>query len=162
MNSATISTIEDLKSFKWFNLAGKPLTENASTAVSIDTYDEMLKSIESNRWMNIRIQALNRITKGVREDDLELFKDWNTIAKEIMPFSKSITSMAIEHLDCQPNDKTMIEKHVYWDIHHLLLEAEYSHIIEPGFFAYISYWYSLGHLPCGWIGKIPQGKLLVY
>lgn len=162
MNLSTLATIEGLGKFKWFSLVGEPLDKDTSSAISVKTYDRMLRNIESNSWMNLRIQALNRITNSVREHDLDLFRDWNIITKEIMPISRQITDKAIEFIDCTQADREIITKQVYWDVHHLLIEAEYSSIVEPGFFAYISYWYSVGHLPCGWQGKAPDGKLLVY
>lgn len=162
MNLPTLATIEDLKKFRWFSLVGKPLREDTSSAISVKTYGQMIESIDSNSWMNLRIQALNRITNSVREYDIDLFRSWNAIAKEIMPISREIADAAIEHMDFRLTDREIISKQVYWDIHHLLIEAEYSSIIEPGLFSYISYWYSVGHLPCGWRGRAPNGNLLVY
>ncbi len=35
-------------------------------------------------------------------------------------------------------------------------------VYPPGFYASQAYWYASGHFPCGWRGKVPQGKLIVY
>jgi hypothetical protein len=51
---------------------------------------------------------------------------------------------------------------VRWDILHLAMEAGFADVYPPGFFASQAYWYACGHFPCGWRGKFPQGKLIIY
>ena len=56
----------------------------------------------------------------------------------------------------------VFEDTVQWDILGVCMEAEYADIFQPGFYASQAYWYINGHFPCGWEGKFPNGKLIVY
>ena len=51
---------------------------------------------------------------------------------------------------------------VDWDIIGVLMEAEYADVYPPGYYASQAYWYVHGHFPCGWQGKFPKGKLIIY
>jgi hypothetical protein len=56
----------------------------------------------------------------------------------------------------------VFEDTVQWDVLHLCMEAEYADVYPPGFFASQAYWYVAGRFPCGWEGKFPAGRLVVY
>ena len=48
------------------------------------------------------------------------------------------------------------------DILHACIEAEYSDVYPPGFFASQAYWYCTGRFPCGWKGDFPDGQQGIY
>lgn len=48
------------------------------------------------------------------------------------------------------------------DIEMACLEQEYSHLVEPGFHQIVAEWYVRGHFPCGWEGRFPKGKLVIF
>ena len=48
------------------------------------------------------------------------------------------------------------------DMLHACIEAEYSDVYPPGFFASLGYWYCTGRFPCGWKGDFPDGKMIIY
>jgi hypothetical protein len=51
---------------------------------------------------------------------------------------------------------------ICYDIGHYLLEVEYSDVVEPGYYAEQMEWYRLGHFPCGWQGKWPEGRRVIF
>lgn len=57
---------------------------------------------------------------------------------------------------------TMTES-LKWDLMNFLLEDAYSSLLqEPFFFDGLISVYEAGHMPCGWSGTWPAGKLVIY
>jgi hypothetical protein len=49
-----------------------------------------------------------------------------------------------------------------WNLVNYLLEDAYSNFLQEPFFDGLINVYEAGHMPCGWSGTWPAGKLVIY
>ena len=45
---------------------------------------------------------------------------------------------------------------------HAIMLVEYAKFCPPSFYMNLFSVYELGHLPCDWDGRCPEGSLLIY
>lgn len=159
MHPRTKATLAELTAAAWFRRVGEPVE---GPFVPVKSWDEAIEQCSSLAWENLSLEAANRYREAVLKRSPERYQQWNTIADELRP-------VVVAFVDRQT--RATIEKHglpkvfkdrVNWDIMHLCMEAEYADVFPPGFFASQAYWYVQGHFPCGWEGKFPVGKLVLY
>lgn len=159
MNLRTIRTIDDLEKAAWFSCVGVKDTNAARVLVS---WEEAIKSCDSVEWENLCLEAANQYRERLIERSKERFQKWNDIAREIRPTAIALVRRkTIQVIQANSLPKVFLDT-VDWDIAHLLMEAEYADVYPPGFYASQAYWYVKGHFPCGWEGKFPEGRLIIF
>lgn len=60
---------------------------------------------------------------------------------------------------CLPEER---DAYVRIDIINIIMVLSYSKYYQSSFYQKLLYVYEHGYLPCGWSGRYPKGKLLVY
>ena len=165
LERATVATLDELSQATWFSEVGKPLKLDPSVEDKVylcKTWDEAITHCSKISWENIQIKAGNTLSRRVIQVSPERFKVWNEVAGKVRPLALELVASKIDEVKAKKQLPQSFEHRVKWDIIHLLMEAEYSDIVQPAFFAAQSYWYVTGRFPCGWKGEFPNGKLVVF
>lgn len=161
MHPCTIATIEQLRQSVWFSRVG--FRDAPHTAQFVSSWREAIESCSTWDWENYQLEAANLYCEALFAKDPVQFADWNHHVIAVRP-----EALDIAREKCAPIISTLQERgrfveSVEWDMIHLLVEAEYSDVIEPNFFGRLGWWYVNGHFPCGWTGPFSvEGRLVVY
>lgn len=159
MTPLTTETLRVLRETVWFSRVGIP---EFALPEFVSSWAEAMATATDPTWDEIVHEAANRLRERILERDRARFAQWNETVRALKP-----TSMML----VQEKTADVIARHalpktflagVNWDILALLLECEFNDVVPPGFFAAQGYWYVQGHYPCGWRGKFPQGRPLVF
>jgi hypothetical protein len=160
MNTKTKKLLEDLESAHLFHAIGQKDRQEWGYAVS--WMDAMAHCVGSS-WSNTLIGSLNRLSEKVLAQSKSRYQDWHTVDFEIRPL---ILALAKKKTADLMSSKPLPDKFMYSvfaDFLGVAMEAEYSDIVAPGFCTNMIFdCYLKGHFPCGWEGKFPAGRLIVY
>lgn len=157
----TQATLQDMAKIPWFSRVGCRHPE-VSTARVVGNWYEAVTLLEGE-WEELCLDAANGYCEQLMKVAKPRFQTWN----ETVELIKRETEPMIDALVARRADLQALPKVVHdtirWDMLHLCIEAEYSDCLPPGFYASNSYWYSVGHLPCGWEGgRFPDGRIIIY
>lgn len=159
MHERTIATLDDLERTDWFSSVGK---RDSVRANFLDSWGEAVASCEGEKWKALREEAASQYRLRLTERDMERFRAWNALVREIKATTIPLVLGKIKGVVEDNNLPQGFINAVQWDILHLCMEAEYADIFPPGFYAAQAYWYSRGHFPCGWEGDFPGGRPIVF
>ena len=159
MHPRTIATLEQLEKANWFSRVG---TTDTTAAIVLSSWKEATDHCGSNDWQNLCLEAANQLRERILERSKERFLKWNEIAIEVKKIAEPFVRRKIEPVVRQYNLPLVFEHSVQWDIIHVCMEAEYADVFPPAYYASQAYWYTKGHFPCGWEGKFPEGKLIIF
>lgn len=159
MHARTQATLKQLDEVEWFRAVGQKDTD---VAIILPSWIEAIASCASVDWENLCLEAVNRYCKQLMSRDKERFNQWNAIANAVKAVTIPLVTRKIEQVVKENGLPKVFEDTVQWDIVHLAMESEYADIYPPGFYASQAYWYVKGHFPCGWQGRFPDGKLIIY
>lgn len=157
----TLTTLKEISTFPWFSRVGER-DANVSTAALLGNWYEAISSVESEEWEQTCLDAANGYADQLSKAAPLRFRDWNDKVEAI---KRTIVPMIRALFSTRPDLQTLpvvVRDSVQWDILHVCLEAEFSDCVPPGFYASNSYWYRAGHFPCGWQGKFPDGRIIIY
>ncbi len=159
MRPNTLATLDHLEKSEWFTKVGVKDTESA---IVLSSWDDTIKSSSQPEWENLCLEAINQLSGRILERSKERYRQWNDVVielkKTVIPFVK----IKIERVSVENKLSKSFEDSVQWDILAVCIEAEYSDVFPPAFYASQAYWYVNGHYPCGWQGDFPNGKLIIY
>ena len=110
------------------------------------------------------MEARNRLTVDLHHHSRQEYDQWNEITDEAK--SKIVTPLAEEVWKPKVSELEFPEAVVSdlrWNVLAAVMEHAYRNEtrIEP-FFKRLLVVYQSGHLPCGWDGVWPDGRLLVF
>lgn len=161
LRPSTVATLMEIKNFPWFSKVGSR-DPDVSTAVVVSNWYEAISSVESEDWENLCLDAANGYAERLSITAPSRFRGWNekveAVKRTTVPLIDTLFS---SRTDLRSLPKVVLDT-VQWDILSVCLEAEFSDCIPPGFHASNSYWYRVGHFPCGWRGKFPEGRPIIY
>ncbi|KHT10605.1 hypothetical protein [Pectobacterium carotovorum] len=151
--------LNKLLGIKWFSRVGEPLLiSNITVANSLNEAGVYLSSPD---WENVTLEESNEISGYLAVKHTTIFQEWNQLAKDAKVFGKDELLKKIPHLD--GFDNVLLLQCIEWDVIHYLIEDAYKDKIKkPLFFDSLIHIYESGHMPCGWDGVWPNGKLVVY
>jgi len=167
--SKFIMTVTDvtgrLKAIDWFANCGTETNFDLTVKTEqVKTWPQACKIMELDSWENATLEARNQLTEFLADNCPKRFEEWNKIADRfkdevIMPLTKEIW------VPYQETNKLGINlvHYVQWNTLAALMENAYidsNH--QTFFFLELLRVYEAGHLPCGWLGEWPQGKLVVF
>ena len=159
MKPETEATLNKLDSVEWFRCVGKTDVEQATL---VSSWTEAIKHVRSAHSKEVVLEAANRITEGILKSSLDRYANYNAVVATVKPpvvemVKRKSASTAEQHA----LPKEFIDR-LNWNILHLAIECEFADVIPAGFFTALSYYYYVGHFPCGWEGEYPKGRLIVY
>jgi hypothetical protein len=161
----TLEIFNELENFPWFENVGKEVNlepELQENFVQCKSLEQALKSMLSTNWANFKLEKKNKITAYLSSNFREQYNMWNKVVDAIEPGVKHALVVNAEKFEIFQEEKAEIIKKVRLDLEFLCIVGEYADLVDIEFFIFLNYWYSIGKLPCGWVGKKIGGKILVY
>jgi len=159
MHGTTKATLAELEAANWFINVGK---NDSQRALILSNWNDAIQSCSSPQWEETRLEAANRLREKLAKLDINRFRKWNELVKELKPFVETLVDRKSKNVvDQYALPKAFIDT-IRWDILHLCMECEYADIVPPSFYIGQSYWYANGHFPCGWDGELPGGRPIIY
>lgn len=151
--------VDRLLKIDWFaNVGNQCFIPNVKVAASLNDANFSLSSPD---WENVTLEESNEISGYLAVKHTVIFQEWNQLAKDAKVFWKDELLKKIPHLD--GFDNVLFLQCIEWDVIHYLIEDAYKDKIKkPLFFDSLIHIYESGHMPCGWDGVWPNGKLVVY
>ncbi|AEV69721.1 hypothetical protein [Acetivibrio clariflavus] len=151
-------------SIDWFNNCGNPIKQNINyTVIYVFSWDEAKRCYTDPVWEDTTLEASNALSEFLNNKYKSEFANWNKIAREGKAFLENNIVHKIEAFRESNNlDKTFTDC-VKWDLLGAIMEASYSKCKNrPEFFLELLKVYESGNFPCGWSGKWPDGKLIIF
>ena len=108
------------------------------------------------------MEASNRHFSLTAAKAPERSRQWNEIIEKLKSATVPLVRRQIAKAAFENKLPQVFEDTVQWDILGVCVEAEYSDVQSPGFYASQAYWYINGHFPCGWRGPFPEGQIILY
>lgn len=157
--------LERLRAIDWFAHCGQPLSIALSMPfISVSSWREAMLHCMDDYWEGVTLEASNQLTQWLHHYDRENYQQWNLLVDGFK--MTAIDPLASENWEpVRANEGLGIEfiHSVKWDVLGALMENAY---LQSGhrcfFFLELLLVYEAGHFPCGWTGKWPKGKLVIY
>lgn len=159
MHPRTLATLKELREARWFAAVGQPADESV---ILVASWAEAVRTCSSVEYEELQQEASNGYSQALSRAAPDRFNSWNRIVEEVRAESDPLVSDKATAIAAENGLPQVFLDTVRWDILHVLIEAEFADILPPGFFASNAYWYVAGRFPCGWKGRFPEGKLMVY
>lgn len=157
-------TLSNLVDNQWLTNIGK--TPNLDIALRYDkvnSLEEALKNLESTRWENTTLEALNFLSVYLHQNYREEHSKWSVYLSEGNLFLMNNIVPELERLQWTLGLPQFVIDSIKFGILGAYMETTYSGMNhKSSFFKELVKVYASGHLPCGWKGKYPKGYLLVY
>ena len=159
LKPATHEWLLELEAQDWFSCLGDAVNDRSVKAAR--DRNDFAESINNPYWEDVTLEAANQIGEAIQKTSWSDYRRWNEPVDLLKPIILPLIERKIEPFRNDPSFK-VIEACVRWDILHWGIENEFSEFDPPGFFGALGGWYLRGHIPCGWEGKFPEGRLIVY
>jgi hypothetical protein len=128
----------------------------------VRTWSLAIEHCSKPLYDDLRVDATNNITTTLLKTHRDAFERWNEAADANRPLFDELMEEKVHPVAKANHLPAAFVDTVRWDLSYLLMEAEYSNLLRPGFFTGLSYWYSTGFFPCGWEGVHPAGRVIVF
>ncbi len=159
LHPSTAATLHALRGVEWFRSAGHA---EGRTIHIVTSWEEALDWNEEGAWQDVQLEAANQLSRGLLAKSVEDFRRWNQVVAVVKPVVVALVDEKTRDVMEREGLEKTFKDSVLWDILHLALEAEFSDVMTPGFFAQLGYWYERGNWPCGWDGPMAGGRLVVF
>lgn len=155
--------IDALSTIDWFSNCGS-MPENTEDIVIAKTHESIIKTINSTRWLNIKLDAQGDITTFLCNNYRNEYNlCWNPIIKEANALiEKSLLREIVDGLTLIGLNNDDVLNVVLSHVRLIIAANAWEKYIESPFFRRLLIVYQSGHLPCGWKGTPKEGKLIVY
>lgn len=156
--------IERLNKIDWFSNCGKPLKNVINYEVDyVKSWTVASKMCRDVEWSNITLEANNELTAYLHKHFPEKYHNkWNKIVSEAKTHMERIVYPKIRNFQTENNLDDEFYNSVIWDVLGIVMAYAYKECKEPSFYTELLKVYESGNFPCGWKGKWPKGKLVVY
>lgn len=146
-----------LNNINWFvNLGVATTLPSVIQAKSLSLF---IKELNSDEWESTTLAVGNEITDYLAKNTNK-YQCWNSLVKEA---KNVVENDIISKITFPESEKGSMTENLKWDLVNYLLEDAYStFLLEPFFFDGLINVYEAGHMPCGWSGTWPVGKLVIY
>lgn len=152
---------QELLMIDFFNQCGMPVNGLYEFNVYVEKdFDKAIKSLSKTSWSNITLEEQNLLSAYLLKNHRDDYnKKWNQQAK--INREKLIPPI-VSKLE-EKNIRKEIIDDTKWLLMSTLMYNYYSEFgIESELLNQILCIWKSGHLPCGYSGKYPNGKLRVY
>lgn len=158
-----LQTIYDrILNINWLNNCGGDIINIDINYEQVKSWKEAVEKCKSSTWNNTQLEAGNALTISLHKDWRDKYRMWNSIVDQA---KKLLNVEIIPIISKQLNNNTLdtaVQQSIEWDMISAMMEHVYSPYVKPGFYTMLLKVYEEGHFPCGWKGKYPDGKLLIY
>ncbi|MCP2026342.1 hypothetical protein L1276_001486 [Flavobacterium sp. HSC-32F16] len=150
---------EKISSIKWFSNCGKEfyITDFPVKIQFLKSFDEMQKNISSQNWEDLTMEARNRLTIFLHNEDRNNYQNWNKITEIKKRNLQQVEDIVKEFAKINKLDQNIVDD-VLWNMLGAAMENYYFSINKkiPIFFQYLLEIYSQGNIPCGLIGEVKE------
>jgi hypothetical protein len=187
----TIATLQDLEEVQWFHAVGQAEFQHALAVhswmeaiahcagskweqVQHDAvYLFKQRALDARRhWSEEqrRSHDLQRIRQDIERSAAfnvgpggeDGFPEWDRVREELKPSVVSLVERKTADVVRREGLPPVFVKTVTIDMLYLAVESEFCEVVPGGFFTANSFYYANGHFPCGWEGRFPEGRLIVF
>ena len=154
----------DVEAIRWFAAVGRPLP----VGLPFDPLPAAAWPWEGGPpgdppWDEVQLEAANRLTRFLSDQHRARYRRWNDIAAAVgdrlWPLRGAVWQPFAASWGLDPAFADIAG----WDVLHAAMEHEYRDCPgRPGFFLDLLSVYQAGHVPCGWRGGWPAGRLVVW
>ncbi len=138
--------VDELLTVEWFAAVTSP--------------EEAARLALSPEWSDFRLERRNDLTAAVAVRLQQRGSEWSKCARAFGEFFDSHVSTTLAERLVTAKLPDSLLAIVRWDIITYMQELNYSDVLRPAFFQSLWHVYTQGHLPCGWLGVFPEGKLI--
>ncbi|MGG0334915.1 hypothetical protein [Priestia aryabhattai] len=121
------------------------------------------KNVKGVKWENICLEERNNLTGYLAKNKPELYnKNWNVLVREV---KTEVLPKVVDKIENQVSILGLssdIANSVKFDIINIIMVLTYEKYYNSDFYTSMLDIYLSGHIPCGWDGDYPNGKILVY
>jgi len=153
--------LDEIGAINWFSQVGSKVSD-IQNCVQVKNWDECETYFFSPDWEDTTLEARNDLTAFLSKKNVREYSEWNNLTIEGQDFLKSSVIPKIEKLDIPVQNLEVLKACIRWDLLGCLMESAYEKYRVPQFFTHLLELYKQGHFPCGWQGKWPDGKLVVF
>lgn len=157
--------VAKVRAIPWFIRCGEPRDFDLTMPVErVKTWPQATKALKSRAWQRAILEARNQLTAFLSEYHSERYQEWNKITVKlkrevVTPLEKKVPEAFRKRHGIEVESVYSLR----WNILAALMENAYMDCKHGSFFFHeLLTVYEAGHLPCGWIGNWPEGKLVVY
>jgi len=158
MNQNTRNALDTLAAFAWFENVGSPIDDNR--VVQVYSWDEAIGHCAGRHWSDITWEAQARNYNTLMA--IAQGHNWGMVAVELGPLTEAMVDNKIGPVVRRCGLPKAFSDSVRYDIFLFAMECEYNDVIPANFFTMLSYFYYIGHFPCGWDGDFSHGRLIVF
>lgn len=155
--------LKNMEECQWLSNCGKENTLIDFDVNYISTEEELKKCLQNPKWETLCLMKENNFTSFLFLNHKDWYnKNWNKTVCKIR--KKYILLTLDESIDRFQDDelKQIVYNNVRGDITFLYMLNIFSNYYIDDFYDKMQKIYLAGHLPCGWVGSLKEGKFLVY
>lgn len=154
-----------LRSLPWFERCGETAAFDVPfPSEPVYSWAAAMAACDSPAQEHASLEARNRLTSFLAARFPERDRRWNEITSEvkrgcITPLAEQVWKPFAQSHALGGSFLAAVE----WQVLGALMEHEYRDCKGlPRFFSHLLEVYRDGHVPCGWVGQWPAGKLLFF
>lgn len=152
-----------LEKINWFNNCGQKVKYSSTKSLKrLESLAESITSCNSIEWENFQLEKRNDLTLFLNRTRKNEFTEWNTVTIALKNYLEDRIFKTIREKLIESDLPDSILDSVKWDILSYCQEVAYKKCNIPTFYSHLIPIYSNGHLPCGYEGDFPNGKILIY
>ncbi len=142
LNPKLINFLEELETIPWFKNVGKPIHQQE--VKQLFSWSDAWTNLQDENWINASFH--NHV------DNMNPLWD--------IAYDKALEAASTSNYCQELEDGISVADAVAYDV--AAAAVDIATISTNTFFIDLMQWYRLGHFPCGWEGKYPAGKLVVF
>ncbi len=159
MKTQTRKFLAGLKHGPWFASVGQPVEDSSVDVVS--SWAQAVESCRKVKWTDLLIDMGNLLREPLFLADCRLSRTWGQHVQSVKPSVNLLVAAKFRALALRELP-SIVKSHTRWILLHACLELEFTHLRPPTCNSGLARWICSGHYPCGWKGKFPDGRLVVY
>jgi len=155
-----LAAIQALRETPWCRHVGEPF-DVPSRVVRVDSWTDALLMLDDEEHY-VRAGCLTGPWHEMHrcEDEYPVRHDWWVGARQLITNATNIETPQVEGLDIEHD--LLLTDYVYDFLNLLMMEIVFSDVSDCTYFREQLTWFHAGHLPCGWEGAWPAGKMRVF
>ena len=162
------SLIDKLNNINWFYNCNNQFNNSICwNYEQLRNINQVKKYISKIKWFNLTLNTTNTLTDYLFHNYKDEYNNyWNKI---VIEFKKSFLPTIKENITCYSqiflgNVYCDILENIEWILINMITAYSYKCYFMDSykFYAELLKIYETGFLPCGWVGKYPQGRILIY
>jgi hypothetical protein len=146
----------------WFTAVGQPLPAGLPfDPLPVRVWAQDVGG--SQPWDEVLLEASNRLTRFLSDRYRARYRQWNMVTFAVRDRVDSLRDTIWQPFAARRGLGPPFADWVAWDVVHAAMEHEYRDCAgRPIFSLDLLRVYRAGHVPCGWQGKWPNGRLVVW